>query len=535
MNTSHEHQQLLNEIEKLQLKNKELSLKEQNLALENDYLKNVLKANAHELQISKEEFKALSDNIPVIVWTADAKGNVDYYNQRWYELTGMNYDQTKDWGWSVLIHPADLQHVTDNWKKSIINKTPYKIEYRFKNLNGEGYRWHLSRAIPVRDDQGNVLKWFGTNTDIDEQKQVEKQKDEFISIASHELKTPLTTIKAFFQLFKKAATNNEKANNFIDKAANQLARLEKLISDLLDVSKINAGQMIYNHEEFNFDEAIRESVESIQHTVSTHEITVDLATNVSFKGDRLRIEQVINNFLTNAIKYSPDSNEIVLRSEVQQNSIIVSIQDFGIGIEAENLNHLFDRYYRINNSSMRFQGLGLGLYISAEIIKRHNGSFWIESEPGKGSTFYFLLPINGKHELLDISTDGGSYYKGNFIEITYNAVKDRLDVDWIGYQNYDSVKKGCLIMLDLLEKNECSKVLNDNTHVMGNWSEAVDWGGEVWFPAMEKAGLEYFAWIYSQSTFSKMSAKKSLDITIGKITAQFFTEKQEAINWLEAQ
>jgi PAS domain S-box-containing protein len=522
------------EIEQLKQEVARLKAEKDLLALETAARSAIADTNSYTLLTGLEQFKLIADNVPVQVWTADADGNLDYYNRRYTEYSGLSAEESLGWGWKPMLHPDDLQNTIDRWSASLKNGTPYEIQYRFKRGSDGMYRWHLGKALPLKDSSGKIIKWFGTNTDIHEQKEAETQKDEFLSIASHELKTPLTSIKAFLQLSQKMTSPGEKSYGFINKAASQLIRLETLISDLLDVSKINAGKMNYNLENFEFSQALKETVESVQQANDTHQLIIERNDEVNYNGDRLRIEQVINNLVVNAIKYSPGANKVIIRSEVQQSNIVISVQDFGIGIAPENLTKLFDRYYRVDNTSMRFQGLGLGLFISSEIIKRHNGSFWIESEQDKGSTFYFLLPINGKQELLDIDTDNQTYYKGNFIDMKYVPEYQWLDVNWLGYQNYDSVKKGCLIMLDLLKKNQCSKVLNDNTYVIGNWSEAADWGGEYWFPAMQEAGLKHFAWIYSHSTFSRMSAHKSIDITMGKVTAQFFTEIEEAREWLKS-
>lgn len=361
----------------------------------------------------------------------------------------------------------------------------------------------------------------------------ERKKDEFISIASHELKTPLTTTKAYIQLSQKISNSSERGYNLITKAEDQLSRLEKLVADLLDVSKIQAGKMIYNIETFAFDRLLMETVGSLQLTTSRHQILIERCDQVEFNGDKLRIEQVLNNFLSNAIKYSPDSNKITILSEVRHGNIIVSVQDFGIGIDDNHLEGIFDRFYRVDNTAIRYQGLGLGLFISSEIIKRHGGSFWIESEPGVGSVFYFLLPLNGKLELNSLAGDDQTYYQSNYLEVRYNAEKHWLEANWIGYQNFESVKTGCLIMLDLLKKNNCSKVFNNNSEVVGNWSEAVDWVNEEWFPAMAEAGLRYFAWVYSKSTFARISARRTLEVVTGSITSHFFTDNELAFKWLE--
>ncbi|WP_207536172.1 ATP-binding protein [Desertivirga arenae] len=364
----------------------------------------------------------------------------------------------------------------------------------------------------------------------EEIKELSIKKDEFLSIASHELKTPLTSIKAFNQLMQRTK-DSTKLPDFVQKSAEHIGRLEKLINDLLDVSKINAGKMQYNIAPFNFRQIVLDCVESVQHLAPSHEIYVENAVDVEYTGDRLRLEQVLNNFLINAVKYSPGGEKVVVNSVLQGNNLIVSVQDFGIGIPQDHLDKLFDRYYRVDNTSMRFEGLGLGLFISSEILKRHGGDFWIESEQEKGSTFYFRLPLERQGEVEAAETE--TYYKDSFVTILYNQQDERLEVDWKGFQNISSVKKGCMKMLEILKKNQCSKVINDNINVQGTWSEASEWVGREWFPMMEKAGLRYFAWIFSPSTFSQFSARKTINVKEGEVITEFFKDIVSARKWLD--
>lgn len=362
--------------------------------------------------------------------------------------------------------------------------------------------------------------------------QLQRQKDEFLSIASHELKTPLTSIKAFNQLMLRA-TEPSRINDFAKRSAGHVERLERLINDLLDVTKINSGKMNYQFEPFNFRQMLEECVSHMQYT-TTHQLLISDAVEVTFSGDRARLEQVVNNLLANAIKYSPKAEQVIIRQHIESDNIIVTVQDFGIGIAPENIDKLFDRYYRVDNTAMRFEGLGLGLFISSEILKRHQGTFWIESEPEKGSLFCFSLPLK-PGQPPDPIVKNDNQYRDSFITIDYNAEQHWLEVDWTGFQDLASVQRGCLLMLDYLRRHQCSRVINDNTRVQGNWSEAVDWVGNTWFPMMEQAGLRYFAHIFSPSTFSRLSAQKSIDIMAGIITTQYFTDYQLAREWIAKQ
>lgn len=480
------------------------------------------------VEASEKRFRFLLNTIPQQVWTAKADGTLDYVNENVANDFGYEANDIVNLGWEKFVHPDDLSRSLNAWQFSLASGEAYQEEFRLLFHDGT-YKWHLARALPFIED-GQIKIWMGTNTDIEVQKDNERRKDEFLSIASHELKTPLTSIKAFNQLMKRT-TDESRLNGFVQKSSDHILRLEKLISDLLDVSKINAGKLNYTMSHFAFSKMLRDSIESVQHMTSSHEIILESAADVVYTGDQFRLEQVMNNILTNAVKYSPDGRKIIVNCSIEQGNIVVSVQDFGIGIARADLDRLFDRYYRVDNTAMRFEGLGLGLFISSEILKRHKGSFWIESEMGKGSVFYFMLPIN-KDSAPEFYNQTERYYKNDKLTIVYNTSKKRLDVDWTGYQNMESVKHGCMQMLEMLKVNKCYKVLNDNTNVSGTWSDASEWAGKVWLPLMEEAGLKYFAWIFSPSAFAQLSARKTVDVMEGQIITQFFNNAQEADEWI---
>lgn len=229
-------------------------------------------------------------------------------------------------------------------------------------------------------------------TDIQEQKENDRKKDEFISLASHELKTPLTTIKAFFQIAINDISPEAKSFRLVSKASRQVVRMERLISDLLDVSRINTGKMIFNPERFDFGTLLTETVETIREVYPDHNLVIEKSVSVPIIADRQRIEQVITNLLNNAVKYSQPGARVLIRSEHDNVNLFLTVEDFGIGIEQEKIGELFKRFNRIDENH-RFQGLGLGLFISDEIIKRHGGRILVKSTPGKGSSFTIQLPL----------------------------------------------------------------------------------------------------------------------------------------------
>jgi signal transduction histidine kinase len=212
-------------------------------------------------------------------------------------------------------------------------------------------------------------------------------------MVSHELKTPLTNIKSINQVLEKTLNRADRCYPFIIKANHSIKRLERLIEDLLDVTKINSGNIDLNITEFDFTDALTQSISSVQQISPKHEILLANSIQINYTGDQFRIERVLINVLNNAIKYSPDANVVVVTAKVESDEIVVSVEDFGIGIAKEDIDQLFKRFFRVSKIAMKYQGVGLGLYIASEIIKKHNGSFAIESEPGKGSTFSFHLPL----------------------------------------------------------------------------------------------------------------------------------------------
>ncbi|RZM04669.1 MAG: HAMP domain-containing histidine kinase, partial [Pedobacter sp.] len=230
-------------------------------------------------------------------------------------------------------------------------------------------------------------------TDIEDQKQVEKKKDEFMGIASHELKTPLAAIKAYVQLLEREAAGKAPFSIYVNRTLTQVKKLDDLIAELLDVSKLENGKLIFDKEYFDFDALIQIQIEMFKQSFPDYHIEREGIIGTHVYGNAARLEQVLVNFLNNAIKYSPDSKQIILRTHLtSDHQAFVSVTDSGIGVSKDIQAKLFTKFYRAPQATYSFQGMGIGLYICANIIHQHQGTYGIESEPGKGSTFYFSIP-----------------------------------------------------------------------------------------------------------------------------------------------
>ncbi|HLH62496.1 MAG TPA: PAS domain S-box protein [Ktedonobacteraceae bacterium] len=263
--------------------------------------------------------------------------------------------------------------------------------------------WALLKSTPIVDEHGNVQLAVNIFSDITEQKELEQHKDAFIGMASHELKTPLTSLKGFTQLLKRMFEKQGilEPLPYLTRMDSQLDKLTKLIKDLLDISKMQKEKLPLNIETLDLNELVSQTVEIMQAMIHTHHLHFESAAQPAAVGDRDRIGQVLINLLNNAVKYSPDADQVVVRVSADQEQAIVSVQDFGKGIAPVHHQKIFDRFYQISDDDDKpFSGLGIGLYISSQIIKQHHGRLWVESQKGSGATFYFALPLKGQKAAL---------------------------------------------------------------------------------------------------------------------------------------
>jgi PAS domain S-box-containing protein len=349
-----------------------------------------------KIEQSEKQLRQISNLMPQMVWVTDGSGSHLYFNQQWYDFTGSDFAASRDEGWFHYVHSEDRGQTIAKWRHSLESGNIFENEFRLKNGQSGAYIWVLGRAVPIRNEEGSIYKWFGTCTDIHEYKQQELQKDDFIGIASHELKTPLTSVKASLQLMQrvvKTSSSPDVLRKLVDQSARSLDKLGYLVEDLLNVTKINEGQLFLNKSDVSLPDLIEECSQYVR-LDDSHYITITSDLDQKIYCDSHRIEQVLINLINNAIKYAPESKEIAISIKQLAGEAKVAVSDKGPGIPAEKVSKLFNRYYRVDNSGILYSGLGLGLYISSEIIKKHHGRFGVDSALGKGSTFWFTLPLS---------------------------------------------------------------------------------------------------------------------------------------------
>ncbi|MGV4413469.1 ATP-binding protein [Chryseobacterium sp. T1] len=337
-----------------------------------------------------EYFHQMLEALPQIAFALTNEGKIDFVNARWYQYSSSDQQFPK-------THSDDID-IKEEIGKLISKGKTIELEVRIQEIVSQEYRYHLLRMSPIIEDD-RLKNWIGTFTDIDAQKKIEKEKDEFLSIASHELKTPLTSIKAYVQLLdrKLKLDIDSPEANYVTKVQGQIEKLNNLITDLLDISKIENGKLKINSQPNNLEDVVHNAIDTILQTHEENTVRIERhgqKPNVLIPFDTVRIEQVLINFLTNAIKYSPKNNQVIVSTFVDDQEVKVSVTDFGIGIPDFKQDAVFQKFYRVEESSLQFQGMGIGLYICSEIIKQHNGSIGLSSKIDEGSTFYFTLPLN---------------------------------------------------------------------------------------------------------------------------------------------
>lgn len=293
--------------------------------------------------------------------------------------------------------PEDLIGFEDA-VKTLISEGVIDYKGRIYTVN-KAIKWlHLQGKVEY-EQEGKTAKVIGTIKDITREKIAEQHKDEFISTVSHELKTPITSIKAQTQLLERKFSNSPDVGTatMLKRINLQINRLATLVSDLLEAGRIEEDSLLLRKEKYKFNEMVDDITAELQRTTSSHQISIANNPLINCFGDRERIGQVLSNLLTNAIKYSPGQNKVVVSVENPKNQIICSVQDFGLGIYPNRQPHIFERFYRIPaDNNYVISGFGLGLYISAEIIKKMKGKIWLTSNPGEGSIFYFSIPCEGE-------------------------------------------------------------------------------------------------------------------------------------------
>lgn len=361
-----------------------------------------------EAEQQKRLNEIVTSNTPDLVYVLDLDYRFIFANPALLRMWGKTWDEAVGKGllengyepWHAEMHEREIDTV-------VATKKPIRGEVAFPHTT-LGRRIYDYIFSPVFNAQGEVEAIAGTTRDISEIKENEQRKNDFISMVSHELKTPLTSVISYVQISQKRAgrNNDNVAAGMLERTGKQLFKMTRMINGFLNVSRLESGRIQIDHRAFDLATLIKEVEEDAVSTISSHIIAFEPAKEVWVSADHDKISQVFNNLISNAVKYSPARSTVHIASNVIGDKVQISVRDDGMGINETDLPRLFERYYRVKEAeNNHISGFGIGLYLCSEIIKRHGGDIWAESETGKGSTFYFTLPImrDGEQHRLSIN------------------------------------------------------------------------------------------------------------------------------------
>ena len=368
------------------------------------------------LRRSEQELRALADSIPQLVWMADPNGHIFWYNRGWYEYTGTTLEEMEGWGWQKVHDPEVLPLVVERWKASIESRQPFDMEFPLRGRDGT-FQWFLTRVNPVLDAQGAVVRWFGTNTNVDRVKRAEadrerllasekeareraeretQMKDEFLATVSHELRTPLNAVLGWAATLRGTTAPEEVTEGVAVIERNARAQAE-IIEDLLDMNRIMSGKVRLDVQRVDLVPIIEAAIESVKPMALARQIRVTSVLDPhvgQVSADPGRLQQIFWNLLTNGVKFTPKGGRVHVALGRVNSHLEISVSDTGEGISADFLPHVFDRFRQADASTTRrHRGLGLGLAIVKNLVELHGGHVSVESAGlNQGATFYVCLP-----------------------------------------------------------------------------------------------------------------------------------------------
>jgi PAS domain S-box-containing protein len=370
------------------------------------------------LKESEARFRFMAEYMPPKVYTATAEGVIDYLSPQWVAYTGLHPEEMNYKDWNRTIHPDDLKENVNSWRYAVRTGEPFYFEHRLRRADGV-YRWHVNRAHAMRDEQGNITKWIGSDTDIEELRQgrdlqlrlqtlaeqreqliaMNKSKDEFIMLASHQLRTPSTGVKQYLGMLLEGYSDpvTPGQQTLLQSAYESNERQIKIVDDLLRVARVDAGQIVLSRTPCDLVALIRSAIAEQRSTFKAREQTVVFRPTVRTAAAFIDVELfniVLENLLDNASKYSLEGTTTTVEVLKSRSSIRILVRDSGVGIPKDKQQKLFQKFSRIDNPlSDTVNGTGLGLYWARKIVELHGGTLKVDSKVGQGSTFGIALPL----------------------------------------------------------------------------------------------------------------------------------------------
>jgi PAS domain S-box-containing protein len=353
-----------------------------------------------QLREAADRLTFMAESMPQKIFTAKPDGEVDYFNRQWMEFTGLQYEQIHGWGWLQFLHPDDLEENARIWRNAVDSGEPLVSTHRVRRADGV-YRWHLTRAVPMRDRDGKISLWLGSTTEIHEQKRTEeelrranKDLEQFAYSASHDLQEPLRGVKIYSELLAMQYRDKLEGEglDYLEFLMSGATRMEMLVRDLLTYTR--ASMMDTPAQYIDASQCLRSALANLGGIIKESSAKINADPLPSVPVHATHLQQVFQNLVGNAVKYRRPNvpPEVQIAAHRHEENWLFSVSDNGIGIEPEYQNRIFGLFKRLHSGD-EYSGTGIGLALCLRIVEQYHGRIWVESEPGKGSIFYFTLPV----------------------------------------------------------------------------------------------------------------------------------------------
>ncbi len=362
-----------------------------------------LKRSEDVVRKSEERLRTLADAVPPMIWGRQPDGSATYFNQRWHEYTGLTMAESEGAGWEAIIHPDDAPRALRDWQRALAARERFECEYRLRGADGR-YRWFLGRSVPLKDERGTVTGWVGSASDVHDLKSAEARlreadvrKNHFLAMLGHELRNPLAAIRNGVSLLRSPKARAESREAALPIVAEQVAHMERLVDDLLDLTRIVQGRLQVHREPMVLQDALNQALEMVRLQAEEEKfiLTVDASPDpLRLNGDPVRLTQVFSNLIGNALKYSGASRRIEISAQRSGNEAVVRVRDFGQGIPADLRSRIFEPFFQATPGLTLKSGLGLGLSVVRQLVHLHQGDVAAFSAGDNGgSEFVVRLPL----------------------------------------------------------------------------------------------------------------------------------------------
>ncbi|MFC7336799.1 ATP-binding protein [Haloferula chungangensis] len=362
--------------------------------------------SAYDEQLGANNFRHLAEALPMITWTANPLGEIDYISSQFYRFTGVDANRPDALDWLSCVHPQDRKEMLLQWEGAVNKLEGYEHQFRLRAANGD-YLWFTGKAVPVISNRGYVLKWYGATSEIDKQKrgelamaEVAKQKDRFIAMLGHELRNPLAAVSLSYDILNDSQTSDAQRKKAFQLLGHQISHLKRLVDDTLDIVRLEGGGLDLITEAIEVNQLLMGTFESFEDSCQAQDLTlkVELAERELWvDGDEVRLSQCLSNLLSNAIKFTPKGGRISLTARPADDgeSVFIAVGDSGVGMLKEEAGSLFKPFEQGNAAeALGKDGLGLGLAVVKQLVDLHGGVVTAQSDGlDKGSEFTIALPV----------------------------------------------------------------------------------------------------------------------------------------------